>query len=131
MHNFFYNWFFAVYGDGSYGRSIYGDDGSASGLANTGFWLLLVVTAACLLIFLALLVRLWRSRLLSVRLSRDIFNYSNETFPQEERYLKNDYSINLPAQYVFKKRLRKSWINIVNPFRGLLVMGSPGSGKSW
>ena len=71
------------------------------------------------------------SRLISLNLSNDIFNSLNETFPQEERFLSNEYSINLPAQYNLKSRVRKSWINIINPFRGLLVIGSPGSGKSW
>jgi hypothetical protein len=63
--------------------------------------------------------------------SRDIFNKENETFPQEERLLENEYSINLPAQYHLKDKIRKSWINIINPFRGILVCGSPGSGKSY
>lgn len=71
------------------------------------------------------------SRLVKLKLSKDIFNQLNETFPQEERLLQNEYSINLPAVYNLKGRLRKSWINIINPFRSLLVMGSPGSGKSW
>ena len=45
--------------------------------------------------------------------------------------LNNEYSINLPARYNLKGRFRKSWINIINPFRALLIMGSPGSGKSY
>lgn len=71
------------------------------------------------------------SRLIKLRTSKDIFNHLNESFPQEERFLSNEYSINLPARYNLKSRVRKSWINIINPFRGLLVIGSPGSGKSW
>lgn len=72
------------------------------------------------------------SRILKQRLnSKDIFNKENETFPQEERLLENEFSINLPAQYNLKGKLRKSWINIINPFRGLLVSGSPGAGKSY
>src|SRR5690606_41576162 len=63
--------------------------------------------------------------------NKDIFNRENETFPQEERFLENEYSINLPAQYQLKNKVRKSWINIINPFRGLLVLGSPGAGKSY
>ncbi len=63
--------------------------------------------------------------------SKDIFNKENETFPQEERLLENEFSINLPAQYNLKGKTRKSWINIINPFRGLMVLGSPGSGKSY
>ncbi|HEY5408375.1 MAG TPA: conjugal transfer protein MobC [Ginsengibacter sp.] len=71
------------------------------------------------------------SRLIRLNLSDDVFNSLNETFPQEERFLSNEYSINLPARYNLKGRIRKSWINIINPFRGLLVIGSPGAGKSW
>jgi hypothetical protein len=63
--------------------------------------------------------------------SKDIFNKENETFPQEERLLQNEYSINLPARYRLRGKIRKSWINIINPFRALLVLGSPGAGKSY
>ncbi len=88
------------------------------GLTGTGY--LLILTGGTLL-----------SRLLSIRLQDDIFNRENETFPQEERLLENEYSINLPAQYNLKGKLRRSWINIINPFRALLVIGTPGSGKSY
>ena len=71
------------------------------------------------------------SRLIKLRLTTDIFNELNETFPQEERLLQNSYSINLPARYRLKEKVRNSWINIINPFRGLLIVGSPGAGKSW
>ncbi len=71
------------------------------------------------------------SRLIRLNLSNDVFNSLNETFPQEERLLTNEYAINLPARYNLKGRIRKSWINIISPFRGLLVIGSPGAGKSW
>ena len=71
------------------------------------------------------------SRLIKYNLGDDVFNSLNETFPQEERLISNEYSINLPARYNLKGRVRKSWINIINPFRGLLVIGSPGAGKSW
>lgn len=71
------------------------------------------------------------SRILKQQLSDEIFNNVQETFPQEERLLQNAYSINLPAVYQLKGKTRKSWINIVNPFRGLLLMGSPGSGKTY
>ncbi|MBN8718020.1 MAG: YWFCY domain-containing protein [Sediminibacterium magnilacihabitans] len=72
------------------------------------------------------------SRVIQQKLnSQDIFNKENETFPQEERLLENEYSINLPAQYNLKGRIRRSWVNIINPFRALLVLGSPGAGKSY
>lgn len=72
------------------------------------------------------------SRIIGDKLnSKDIFNKENETFPQEERLLENEYSVNLPAVYLLKAKARKSWINIINPFRGILVAGTPGSGKSY
>ena len=72
------------------------------------------------------------SRVIKLKLnSKDIFNKENETFPQEERLFQNEYSINLPAQYNLKGKRRKSWINIINPFRAVMVLGTPGSGKSY
>jgi hypothetical protein len=71
------------------------------------------------------------TRLLHLKLRGDIFNEKNETFPQEERLLENEFSINLPAQYKFKGKLKRSWINIINPFRALVVLGTPGAGKSY
>lgn len=89
-------------------------------MAVTGIGFLLILAGGNLL-----------SRLIKLNLSEDVFNSLNETFPQEERLLTNEYSINLPAKYNLKQQIRKSWINIINPFRGLLVIGSPGAGKSW
>ncbi len=63
--------------------------------------------------------------------NRDIFNKENETFPQEQRLLTNEYSVNLPARFRLKDKTHQSWINIINPFRATLVCGSPGSGKSY
>lgn len=71
------------------------------------------------------------SRLLKNALSKNVFNTDNETFPQEERLLENEYSVNLPTEYNLKGKARQAWINIINPFRGILVIGSPGSGKSY
>mgnify|MGYP001385469552 CR=1 FL=1 len=89
-------------------------------IAVTGIGFLLILAGGNLL-----------SRLIKLNLSDDVFNSLNETFPQEERLLTNEYSINLPAKYNLKRQIRRSWINIINPFRGLLVIGSPGAGKSW
>ncbi|WP_346774521.1 YWFCY domain-containing protein [Sphingobacterium sp. DR205] len=71
------------------------------------------------------------SRIIRNRLNTDVFNKLQETFPQEERLLENEFSINLPAQYNLKGKIRRSWINIINPFRSLLVTGTPGAGKSY
>lgn len=71
------------------------------------------------------------SRIIRNKLDKDIFNKLQETFPQEERLLENEYSINLPARYNLKGKIHRSWINIINPFRALLVSGTPGAGKSY
>ena len=63
-------------------------------------------------------------------LRRDVFNRYAESFPQEERLITNPTSINLRARYVYRNRTRDSWINLVDIYRGTLVMGSPGSGKT-
>ena len=90
-------------------------------MALTSLGYLLVLTGGTLL-----------TRIIRMRFNnKDIFNKENETFPQEERLLENEYSINLPAKYRLKGRIRKSWLNIINPFRSVLVCGSPGSGKSY
>lgn len=60
----------------------------------------------------------------------DPFNEENESFLQEEGLLENEYSVNIPTRYTYRGRVRKGWINVVNPFRGGLVLGTPGSGKS-
>jgi hypothetical protein len=73
----------------------------------------------------------WLSRLLKLKLTGDIFNQRNESFPQEERLLENEYSINLPAKYTVKGKERLSWVNFINPFRSVLVIGTPGAGKSY
>lgn len=67
------------------------------------------------------------SRRIKSLADKDIFNALNETFPQEERLLENEYSVNIPGIYRLRDRLRKCWINIINPFRALLIAGTPGS----
>nr|WP_294897150.1 conjugal transfer protein MobC [uncultured Pedobacter sp.] len=86
----------------------------------TGAGFLLIISGATLL-----------TRVIKSKLKPDIFNTDQETFPQEERHLENEYSVNLPAKYLLKGKYRRSWVNIINPFRGNLVMGTPGSGKSY
>lgn len=70
-------------------------------------------------------------RIMNISLKQDIFNEQNETFPQEERKLENEFSFNLPAAYNLKGKTRLSWINIINPFRSTLILGSPGAGKTY
>ena len=60
----------------------------------------------------------WISRLLKNNLMDDVFNLENESFAQETRLIENEYSINLPTRFYYKKKWNDGWINIVNPFRG-------------
>lgn len=78
-----------------------------------------------------LMAGVWMSRLLKNNLMDDVFNLENESFMQETRLMENEYSINLPTRFYYKKRWHKGWINIVNPFRASMVLGTPGSGKSF
>ena len=73
----------------------------------------------------------WMSRLLKNNLMDDVFNTENESFMQETRLMENDYSVNLPTRFYYKKKWNNGWINIVNPFRASMVLGTPGSGKSY
>ena len=73
----------------------------------------------------------WMSRLLKNNLMDDVFNTENESFIQETRLMENEYSVNLPTRFYYKKKWNNGWINVVNPFRASMVLGTPGSGKSY
>ena len=65
------------------------------------------------------------------KVGEDRFNFENESFQQSETLVDNDYSVNIPMIYYWKQKMHKGWINIINPFRGTIVLGTPGSGKSF
>ena len=106
------------------------------------WWLLALpigkVGAATLYIFILsvgyiclLMAGVWMSRLLKNNLMDDVFNTENESFMQETRLMENEYSVNLPTRFYYKKKWNNGWINVVNPFRASMVLGTPGSGKSY
>ena len=106
------------------------------------WWLLILpigkIGAASLYIFTLsvgyiclLMGGVWMSRLLKNNLMDDVFNTENESFMQETRLMENEYSVNLPTRFYYKKKWNKGWINVVNPFRASMVLGTPGSGKSY
>lgn len=74
---------------------------------------------------------IWISRLLRTNLMDDVFNNENESFQQETKLMQNEYSVNLPTKFWYNKKQHNGWINIVNPFRATIVLGTPGSGKSY
>ncbi len=80
---------------------------------------------------LILVAGTWISRLLKTNLMDDVFNEENESFMQEQQLMENEYSLNLPTRFYYKKKWNKGWINVVNPFRASIVLGTPGSGKSY
>lgn len=65
------------------------------------------------------------------QLGKDRFNFDNESFEQSKEKIENEYSVNIPMIYYFKGKMNKGWINIINPFRATIVLGTPGSGKSF
>ena len=82
--------------------------------------------------FIALMVAgVWMSRLLRNNLMDDVFNNENESFQQETKLMENEYSVNLPTKFYYKNKWNEGWINVVNPFRATIVLGTPGSGKSY
>ncbi|MEL1240374.1 conjugal transfer protein MobC [Flavobacterium flavipallidum] len=82
--------------------------------------------------YIALMVAgVWISRLLRTNLMDDVFNNENESFMQETKLMKNEYSVNLPTKFYYKGKWNEGWINVVNPFRASIVLGTPGSGKSY
>ena len=88
----------------------------------------LTLTAGYLCLLMA---GLWISRLYRNNLMEDVFNQENESFMQETRLIENEYSVNLPTRFRYAGKDNDGWINVVNPFRATIVLGTPGSGKSY
>ena len=65
------------------------------------------------------------------KLGEDRFNFENESFQQSTKMVSNPYSVNIPMIFYYKKKFQKGWINVINPFRGTWVVGTPGSGKTF
>ena len=96
-------------------------------IANTALYIFtMAVGYICLL-----MAGLYMSRLLKNNLMDDVFNVENESFMQETRLMENEYSVNLSTRFYYKKKWNDGWINVVNPFRATIVLGTPGSGKSY
>lgn len=64
-------------------------------------------------------------------LLKDFFNDESSQFMQQTKKTENPYSVNLRTEFIYNKRKRQGWLNIVNPFRATALFGMPGSGKSY
>lgn len=96
-------------------------------IANTALYIITLSTGyVCLL-----MGGVWMSRLLKNNLMDDVFNIENESFMQETRLIENEYSVNLRTRFYYNKKWHDGYIDVVNPFRASVVVGSPGSGKSY
>ncbi|MGK6342532.1 conjugal transfer protein MobC [Chryseobacterium sp. DT-3] len=94
-----------------------------------GFFLYILTTSIG---YISLMVGgIWLSRLLKNNLMDDVFNNENESFQQETKLMENEYSVNLPTKFYYKGKWNNGWVNVVNPFRASIVLGTPGSGKSY
>ncbi len=71
------------------------------------------------------------SKMIRSGLGKDKWNVEGESFMQQVKPVITPYSVNIPMQFYFKGKVRDGWINIVNPFRGTILIGTPGSGKSF
>ncbi|QRY55896.1 YWFCY domain-containing protein [Sphingobacterium siyangense] len=97
-------------------------------LAVSGVMYMLTTSVGFILLMVA---GLWMSRLLKNHLMEDPFNNENESFMQETRLIENEFSVNLPTKFYYDKRWNDGWISVVNVFRASMVLGTPGSGKSY
>lgn len=94
-------------------------------------WLITYVATTVIGYVLLLIGGVYMSRMLKNNMMDDRFNDENESFQQETKLMENEYSINLPTKFYYRKRWNKGWVNVVNPFRASIVLGTPGSGKSY
>lgn len=70
------------------------------------------------------------SKIIKLKAGKDVWNTNEESFAQNKELIETDTSVNIPYNFRYKNKLRKGWLN-VDPFRGNLVIGTPGSGKTF
>lgn len=71
------------------------------------------------------------SRILGFNLRDDPYNEVNEQFMHQEEKLENEDSVNIQISYTYENQKRIGWVNIINPYRATMIVGTPGSGKSF
>ena len=99
------------------------------GILRGNIWLYMLLSiVGTILVHVALdnISKYFRSGML-----KDRFNLENESFEQSTECVSNAYSVNIPMRFYYQGKFRHGWINIINPFRGTWVVGTPGSGKTF
>lgn len=99
------------------------------GILRGNIWLYMLLSiVGTILVHVALdnISKYFRSGML-----KDRFNLENESFEQSTECISNAYSVNIPMRFYYQGKFRHGWINIINPFRGTWVVGTPGSGKTF
>jgi hypothetical protein len=105
---------------------VFKQTGISSPMRN-GIYCITLIIGYLLLLSAAMFI----SRLLKHNLMKDVFNAENESFMQEQQLKVNEYSVNIPTKFFYRSRWHNGWVNVVNPFRASIVLGTPGSGKSF
>jgi len=70
------------------------------------------------------------SKLMQTKMDKDRWNTEEESFDQNRELVETPTSVNIPYKFRYKKQTHQGWMNI-DPFRGTMVIGVPGSGKTW
>lgn len=70
------------------------------------------------------------SKLMKTKMDKDRWNTEEESFDQNRELVETKTSVNIPYKFRYKKQTHQGWMNI-DPFRGTMVIGVPGSGKTW
>ena len=70
------------------------------------------------------------SKLMQTKMDKDRWNTEEESFDQNRELVETSTSVNIPYKFRYKKQTHQGWMNI-DPFRGSMVIGVPGSGKSF
>jgi traG family protein len=70
------------------------------------------------------------SKYMQQKMGQDRWNVEEESFAQNQELVETPTSVNIPYLFRHNRKTNKGWINI-NPFRGTMVLGTPGSGKSF
>jgi hypothetical protein len=71
------------------------------------------------------------SKMIRSGLGSDKWNTEQESFMQATKKIDTPSSVNIPMQFYHKGKVHDGWVNLCNIYRSCLVIGTPGSGKSF